>query len=127
MWQIMAGLDGRFSFSNRYDAGELYRLGGARSLRGYDEDQFRGASARRVRVELRARFDADGYAFLFHDLGFVEPVSPTGGRLGRDLYPGYGAGIVFPSALGPIALSYAVNPDEGLQRGRIHVGLAFGL
>jgi len=126
--QVLAlGVDAAFLLGDVYDDSDLFRYGGATSLRGYDEEQFRGNIVVRLLVEYRYQIDRTSYAFLFSDIGYIDrPDTPgvTGDRLFR---PGYGFGIQYRTPLGLIAVSYALNPDDGPTRGKVHVGLSFGL
>jgi hemolysin activation/secretion protein len=124
---LALGADLQVLVSDEADASDLYRLGGASSLRGYDEDRFAGTAVARALVEARRRLEGPSYAFVFADLGYVD--SPT--ILGTDgetaVHPGFGAGVQLETGAGLLNISYAVNPEEGLLNGRIHFGLAFGL
>lgn len=126
--QVLAlGADAAFLLGDVYDDSDLFRFGGATSLRGYDEEQFRGNIVGRLLVEYRYQIDRTSYAFLFSDIGYIErPDTPglDGERLFR---PGYGFGIQYRTPLGLVAVSYALNPDDGPTRGKVHVGLSFGL
>ncbi len=109
------------------DEAELFRIGGARSLRGYDEDAFLGRTVGRLLAEYRLQLDAETYAFAFGDLGYVDrPALPDLAALRRTL-PGYGAGVQLLTGLGLASISYALNPDLPLSRGKVHIGLAVGL
>ena len=123
--QVVAlGADAHVLLSDRYDTSDLFRFGGARSLRGYDEDRFTGNVVGRLVVEMRQRLDRTSYAFAFGDLGYVErpALGPTPAR--RGLQPGYGFGLQFGTALGLVNLSYALSPGDGTPvNGRIHLGL----
>jgi outer membrane protein assembly factor BamA len=126
--QVLAlGADAALLLGDVYDDSDLFRYGGAASLRGYDEEQFRGNIVGRLLVEYRYQIDRTSYAFLFSDLGYVErPDTP--GLSGEQLFrPGYGFGVQYRTPLGLVAVSYALNPDDGPTRGKVHVGLSFGL
>ena len=127
------GASGGVMRAERVDESELFELGGASSLRGYDEDRFRGTSVGRVFAELRWYFDARSRAFLFYDAGWVglsekhELSLPEGLRNTTGYHPGYGLGFVFSSAVGPVTLSYALNPEASPSDGRVHLALSFDL
>ena len=126
--QVLAlGADAAFLLGDAFDDSDLFRFGGATSLRGYDEEQFRGNIVGRLLVEYRYQIDRTSYAFLFSDLGYIDrPDIP--GLVGEQLFrPGYGFGIQYRTPLGLVAVSYALNPDDGPTRGKVHVGLSFGL
>jgi outer membrane protein assembly factor BamA len=123
---FVAGADGRMLLSNAYDPSDMIHLGGARTLRGYDEDRFRGRAAGRGLVEYRIRTDPESYIFAFADLGLVESIV-EGSEFTRGLYPGYGVGAQLRTDVGLLLLSYGMNPEDGLSAGRLHFGLSFGL
>jgi len=124
---VVLGGEAAVLLSNEYDESDLFRFGGATSLRGYDEERFRGRFVARAFAEYRYQIDRTSYAFLFFDLGFVETPSEVDREVLRGVYPGYGLGIQFSTTLGLINASYAVNNEDGPANGRIHVGLSFGL
>lgn len=126
-WSILLGFDGRFSFADHLDESELVRLGGARSLRGYNENQFQGRSAARTFTEVRLYSDDRTYGFAFYDFGFLETRATLSAKSTTSTYPGFGFGFAFDSAMGPILISYALNTKESFRDGRIHLGLSFGL
>lgn len=110
-----------------FDEGELTRIGGAASLRGYDEDAFLGAAVGRALVEVRTALDTDAFAFVFADVGFVDRPAVPGFPALRDVLPGYGVGAQLRTGLGLATVTYALNPDLPATRGKVHVGLRVGL
>jgi outer membrane protein assembly factor BamA len=124
---LVLGGDAAFLLGDVYDDSDLFRFGGATSLRGYEEEQFRGNIVGRVTVEYRYQIDRTSYAFLFTDVGYVERPATPGAAADRAFRPGYGLGIQYRTPLGLVAVSYALNPDDGYARGKIHVGLSVGL
>lgn len=119
--------------ARKVDESELLFLGGASSLRGYDEDRFRGTRVGRAFIEGRWYVDRQSHGFVFYDAGWVGLGDDQSGSLpeslreGTGYHPGYGLGFVFSSAAGPISLSYALNPEETARNGRVHIALSFGL
>ena len=111
----------------RRDEGELFRIGGAASLRGYDEEAFLGDAVGRALAELRLGLGGDAFAFAFGDLGAVRR-PPLAGEPGETLVlPGYGLGAQLQTALGLVGLTYALNPELPPSRGKVHVRFAVGL
>jgi outer membrane protein assembly factor BamA len=128
---IALGLDASLLQSDSYDDSDLFRLGGAQSLRGYNEEQFLGNVATRALFEWRYQLDRTSYLFLFSDLGYyrrpsTDPNDVTPEVVQRDILPGYGFGIQFGTNAGLFSLSLALNPDEGLGS-KIHIGMTLGL
>ncbi|MEZ4698845.1 MAG: POTRA domain-containing protein [Rhodothermales bacterium] len=109
------------------DESDLLRFGGAASLRGYEEDRFRGQFVQRSFAEYRYQFERDSYAYLFFDLGYVDrPATATSARQ-RDVYPGYGFGFQFGTSVGLINTSFALSPDDAPTEAKVHVGISVGL
>jgi outer membrane protein assembly factor BamA len=112
--------------SNEYDTSDLFRFGGATSLRGYNEEQFLGNAVARVFTEYRYQLDRASYAFLFIDLGYVERPEVEGQPSTRAFHPGYGVGAQLGTDLGLMTISLASNPDDPAGV-RAHLGLSIGL
>lgn len=110
-----------------YDEGELLRIGGATSLRGYDEEAFLGNIVGRLLAEYRVLIGPQTFAFGFGDLGYVEMPDLPGRTARREGHVGYGAGIQIRTGIGLASVTYALNPDLPGSRGKVHVGLNIGL
>lgn len=100
---------------------ELFYLGGATTLRGYDEDWFSGP--RRVYANLEYRFliGPDSQVFVFTDLGSVTSVEAPS-TFDR-LRVGYGFGARLESNSGILRIDYGLAAGDSLLRGKIHVNL----
>jgi outer membrane protein assembly factor BamA len=99
--------------------------GGARSLRGFNENQFPALRYAIGTLEYRLLLDKDAYLGAFLEAGVldVEPVSRR-----RWLYPiSMGITLSLRTPLGIAAISYAIGSveDQPFQptRGRVHIGL----
>ena len=127
--QVLAvGGDGSVLLSRDYDRSDLFRLGGATSLRGYDEDRFLGNVVARGLVEYRLQLDRASYAHAFFDLGYVARPALEATTATRGWHPGYGIGVRLQTAIGRISATYALNPDvQSPANGRVHLGLSVGL
>ncbi len=125
---FVAGGDGSVLLSRDYDRSDLFRLGGATSLRGYDEDRFAGNVVARGLVEYRLQLDRASYAHVFFDLGYVARPGLGATTATQGWHPGYGLGMRLQTALGRISASYALNPQvQSPANGRVHLGLSVGL
>jgi outer membrane protein assembly factor BamA len=106
---------------------ELYPLGGATSLRGYREEQFRGAHVELVQVEQRYLLGADGSRLVgFVDLGSVSTkgtVLAAPGEPESFFRIGYGAGIRVNSRIGLVGLDYGLGEGDGPTDGKLHFAL----
>lgn len=124
---VVVGVDASVLLSPEYDRSDLFRFGGAATLRGYDEDRFLGRIVGRALVEYRILIDAISYAYAFFDLGYVDRPKTPDLQVMRGIHPGYGVGIRFKTAAGLINMSAALNPESGPGDVRIHAGVSFGL
>lgn len=100
---------------------ELFYLGGATTLRGYDEDWFSGP--RRVHANLEYRFlvGPDSQIFVFTDLGAVTLMEKP--STFDKLRVGYGFGARLESRGGILRINYGLAAGDSLLRGKIHVNL----
>ncbi len=127
--QVLAlGLHGSLVESPEYTETDVVPLGGARSLRGYREEQFRVARYAWSDLELRYLLDPLSHAFLFGAVGAYERPA----MLGREeegtqgwLYSG-GFGFRFQTPLGLMQFTYAISADDDLLNGKVHFSLTAG-
>ena len=103
---------------------EQFYVGGARTVRGYREDQFHGRRVAFARNELRlGRTPREGF-YVFTDAGYVlQPTTTVDGIPSEDAIGllGYGFGVRSASPLGRIDLSFAVSDDLSLEQTKVHV------
>ncbi len=100
----------------RLPLSQRFAVGGADSLRGYKDDQFRGNSMLRGTVEYRIPIQKRIQAVLFYDIGYAwDKRDQSAFDLGL-MESGYGVGLRINSPLGPIKLDYG----KGKQRSRFH-------
>ncbi len=125
---LVVGGDGSVLRSRTYDRSDLFRFGGATSLRGYDEDRFLGNVTVRGVAEYRYQIGRRSYAYAFGDLGYVARPALGSASATQDWQPGYGVGVQIQTAIGLITTTYALNPEVTTPLdGRVHFGLSVGL
>lgn len=96
---------------------ELYTVGGDTTLRGYEDEQFRGEKMLLGNFELRIPLDkAFGIVFLY-DIGRAWREGGSS-SFGSDLEYSYGFGVRLNTPLGNIRLDYAKGRDDD----RFHFG-----
>ncbi|HNW59787.1 MAG TPA: BamA/TamA family outer membrane protein [bacterium] len=100
---------------------DQYRLGGAKTLRGYREDQFRGSAVAWSSLEYRYWMGRRSRTFLFADYGYFSGPSESGRR--QDFKFGYGLGFRLETGLGIMSLDYGLAQGDDPMAGKIHVGL----
>lgn len=110
--------------SRQLDESDLYRVGGAQSLRGYDEQRFRASLVARLLTEFRYLIDRVNYGFGFFDLGYLDDHKTSQSINGW--YPGFGVGFQISTAAGIINLTFASNTED-ISAVRVHIGLSLGL
>ena len=100
---------------------ELFYLGGASTLRGYDEDWFSGTKRIHSNLEYRFLIGSHSQVFGFLDSGTVTSIE---GPSDFDrLRVGYGFGVRLESKGGIIQIDYGLAAGESALKGKIHVKL----
>ena len=100
---------------------ELFYLGGATTLRGYDEDWFSGPRRVYANFEYRFLVGPDSQIFVFTDLGALTLIETP--SVFDTLRVGYGFGARLESRGGILRINYGLAAGESLLRGKIHVNL----
>lgn len=105
--------------------GEMYRLGGARSLRGYREGEYLGSLVGWLNTEYRFIAGRRSFFFGLFDLGYyVYPGQAASGREKvEELKLGYGLGMRVDTAVGMIGVSIALGGGDALSQAKVHVGI----
>ncbi len=114
-------VNGENTFQN-----ELLRIGGLKSLRGFDEESIFVSSYSILTLEYRFLLEQNSYIFIFADQAFYEK-NQVGNLYVKDNPLGFGAGISFETKAGIFSINYALgrqfdNPFQ-LRSGKIHFGL----
>jgi len=126
--QVLAlSMHGYFMDSGQYSEGDLVRFGGARSLRGYREDQFQASRMAWGDMEYRYLIDPTTYAFVFGAIGtYHRPRLVTESRA-KSAQTGWlrswGLGFTYSTRLGLLQFSYALSPEDPLSNGKVHFGI----
>ncbi|MDA1193030.1 MAG: BamA/TamA family outer membrane protein, partial [Candidatus Poribacteria bacterium] len=97
---------------------EWYFLGGADSLRGYREREFRGTRRAFASVEYRVLTGQNSHLFAFFDAGGISDADTT---IGAKL--GYGVGANIESRGGLVRLQYGLAPGTSSFDGKVHLRL----
>jgi len=113
---------GRFlqSGENPIPQPDLYRLGGAQTLRGYREDQFLGYLVGWGAVEYRLWIDKVSRIYAFYNLGYYEWDPPSGTGTERKWPWGYGVGFRQGTRIGIIGFDFALGQDDVLSTAKVH-------
>ncbi|UII34222.1 BamA/TamA family outer membrane protein [Fulvivirga ulvae] len=92
---------------------DLFRLGGLRSLRGFNENFFFASDYLLSNVELQLHFDENSSLFVFYDQSYM--YFDLGENSMIDYPLGIGAGISFATKAGIVSLVYAVGKSENQE------------
>ncbi|MFN6038724.1 MAG: BamA/TamA family outer membrane protein, partial [Bacteroidota bacterium] len=115
-----ASLNGNQIFRN-----ELFRIGGLKTLRGFNEESIFSSTYIIGTVEYRFLFEQNSNLFLFGDFCWYEK-NETVGYL-KDMPIGLGTGINFETKAGIFSLTYALgnqlNNGFDIRSGKIHFGV----
>ncbi len=118
---IALGLHGAVAWGDNIPPTELFYLGGANTLRGYDEDWFFGPRRVYANIEYRLLVGRTSQFFVFTDLGAVTQVDqPT---VFDPLRVGYGFGMRLESKGGLLRMDYGLAEGHSALEGKIHVNL----
>jgi hemolysin activation/secretion protein len=104
---------------------ELFRIGGLKTLRGFDEESIFTSTYAILTLEYRLLLEQNSYLFVFGDQAFYEKALVN--NYLKDHPIGFGAGLSFETKAGIFSISYALgkqfdNPIQ-LRSGKIHFGL----
>ncbi len=122
---VKTGLQAAMLLNQNLFQNELPRIGGLKTLRGFDEESIFASLYSIATVEYRFLLEQNSYLFTFFDGAYYENTS-RGKRI-FDRPFGFGAGITFETKIGIFSLTYALgkqfnNPIE-FRSGKIHFGI----
>jgi outer membrane protein insertion porin family len=106
---------------------DQFRFGGATTLRGYREEQFRGSRVAWSNLEYRYLLSRRTRAFLFFDAGYYSGFEYTGAtsqlqEVENSVYA-WGLGARVDTPLGIIGVDYGLGKGDPLTNGKVHVSL----
>ncbi len=103
---------------------ELFRIGGLKTLRGFDEESIYASSYAIGTVEYRYQLEQNSWFFVFADGCWYENNSTN--TYGNDTPYGFGTGVTFETKAGIFSMAYALGAQQGnsiqVKDGKIHVG-----
>ncbi len=118
---IAIGLHGAATWGNYIPPTELFYLGGANSLRGYDEDWFSGPRSVHTNFEYRLIVGRTSQIFTFVDLGAVTELNRP--SVFDSFRVGYGLGMRLESKGSLMRINYGLAEGNSVLQGKIHVNL----
>lgn len=106
---------------NRLQKTDYFWFGGARTLRGYRENQFSGDFVSWLKLEYRFLLSRDARIFVFNDWGayhFKDSFGET-----DEVLTGYGIGLRLDTALGIMAIDFGMGKNDEFGDAKIHFGI----
>lgn len=106
---------------------DQFRFGGATTLRGYREEQFRGSRLAWSNLEYRYLLSPRTRAFVFFDAGYYSGFEYAGTATPRQevensVYA-WGLGARVDTPLGLIGVDYGLGQGDPLTNGKVHISL----
>ncbi|MEX1138516.1 MAG: POTRA domain-containing protein [Bacteroidota bacterium] len=123
---FMASVRGKSFSSSLMGQSDLFRLGGATTLRGYRENQFQGARVGWASLEYRFLTGGNSYFYGFLDGGYISvPDRPAAGLTPSEITRfGYGTGARVETALGLITVGLAFGEGDTFRTAKLHLRLS---
>jgi len=122
---LLTGMKGGLFAGENILINEAFRIGGLRSLRGFDEESIYASSFLTGNLELRFLPDRTSNLFLFFNGGWYENKNVN--TYTSDRPYGFGTGIQFLTKAGQFAFTYALGGQRGfppsLRTAKIHFGI----
>jgi outer membrane protein assembly factor BamA len=122
---MLVGNQSAFIYGETTFQNELFRIGGLKSLRGFDEESIFASAYTIFTLEYRFILEQNSYLYVFGDQAWYENNNVS--EYIMDTPTGFGAGISFETKAGIFSISYALgrqfsNPVQ-LKSGKIHFGI----
>ena len=104
---------------------ELFRIGGLKSIRGFEEESFLASSYNVTSLEYRYLFERNSAFYIFFDVGYYKRTEND--LVINDTPFGFGVGVDFETRAGIFTLNYALGRQHGnpieFNSGKVYFGL----
>ncbi|OFY33157.1 MAG: hypothetical protein A2W91_11950 [Bacteroidetes bacterium GWF2_38_335] len=111
-------------FNNQLFENEIYRLGGLKTLRGFDEESVYASGFVVFSGELKYVFEKNSAFYIFSDVAQLEKITIDEDFTDNPL--SFGIGADFETKAGIFTINYAVGREQGnpfiLRNAKIHFG-----
>lgn len=104
-------VSGAFFTSSPLASNEQFRVGGARLLRGFDEESLNATQFAVASIEPRLLIGRNAFLYAFADFAFVADITRV--ARGTDFPIGFGGGMSFETPAGIFAVSLAAGRQQG--------------
>jgi outer membrane protein insertion porin family len=122
---VAVALHGRQVQGGQIDESEMFRFGGANSLRGYRENQLMGSRVAWTNAEYRLLLGRRSFLYGFFDTGYYSRPSDAAHSVSgtEAVQYGYGIGMRFDTPLGNLGVSFALGKGDSFGQGKVHFGI----
>ena len=114
-----------FNNKNNLFFNDLYRIGGLKTLRGFNQNNFYASTYSVATLEYRFFTDETSYLLVFYDQGYLINELNVGPK--TDLPTGFGAGVSFTTPAGIFNFVYSLGSSRdqkvSLNLSKIHFGI----
>ena len=122
------GVNAAYVNSQSMFTNELYRIGGMKTLRGFDEESIFASSFGIGTLEGRYLLERTTYLYAFINSCYYEDqVARLRGEDWVDIPIGYGAGFSFETKAGVFTINYAIGQQKGnapdFRSAKVHFGI----
>ena len=121
---VLVGGKAATVINNELFTNELYRIGGLKTLRGFDEESIFASAYFIGTLEYRFLIEQNSYLSVFYEQAWYE--NQVGNTLITDTPFGFGAGISFETNIGIFSLNYALGKQFDnpilFRASKIHFG-----
>lgn len=124
---LLSRLEGGHIFNNQSNLffNDMYRIGGLKSLRGFNENNFYASTFGLGTLEYRFFTDESSYLLLFFDQAYIR--NPLNISIPIDYPFGFGAGISFSTNVGIFSFIYSLGNSKSqtlnFNLSKIHFGM----
>ncbi len=126
-WITVFELNSRFLFTEDLYQNELYRLGGFKTLKGFDEQSINASQYAFLNVEQRFLLDRGSWLYVFWNGGWLKNAAI--GQSYSDRPFGFGAGLTFTNNAGIFSLAYALGSERSnpirFNAAKVHLGYRY--
>lgn len=122
---INLGSNTAYIYNPNLFTNELYRIGGLKTLRGFDEESIYASVYTIGKIEYRYLLEQNSFLFTFINIAWYENTSNN--LHITDTPFGFGTGINFETKIGIMSVSYALGKQFNnpilFKNGKIHFGI----
>lgn len=122
---VNLGTRGAYFYAPQIFANELFRFGGLKTMRGFDEESIFATEFYLGKLEYRYVLEQNSYLFAFFNAAYYANQSRSQNVYDKPI--GFGTGITFETKLGIFSLSYALGKQFNnpilFRSAKVHFGI----